>query len=96
MNEVSRVGKQLKMNRASGVDCVPPEYWIAISSPDTPAAKWALTFCQQCWEQKAIPDKWHDASVAMIFKKGDPADRANYRPISLLCIGYKLFAGILL
>ena len=84
------------MNRASGVDCVPPEYWIAISSPDTPAAKWALTFCQQCWEQKAIPDKWHDASVAMIFKKGDPADRANYRPISLLCIGYKLFAGILL
>ena len=43
-----------------------------------------------------MPEVWHHARVAAIFKKGDVADCGNYRPISLLQIGYKLFASILL
>jgi len=34
--------------------------------------------------------------VVALFKKGDDALPENYRPISLLCIGYKVLAGILL
>ena len=34
--------------------------------------------------------------VTAIFKKGDPAFCENYRPISLLAIGYKVFATMLL
>ena len=36
------------------------------------------------------------ANVVTIFKKGDPALCENYRPISLLTIGYKIFALLLL
>ena len=49
-----------------------------------------------CWKQKQVPDAQHQAKVAMIFKSGDSTDCNNYRPISLLCIGYKLLATILL
>ena len=31
----------------------------------------------------------------MIYKKGDPASCEHYRPISVLAIGYKIFASIL-
>lgn len=58
--------------------------------------EWALEFCQKCWDEKTVPEIWHESRVAMIFKKGDPACCDNYRPISLLQIGYKLFAIILL
>ena len=43
-----------------------------------------------------MPDTWHEAIVTAIFKKGNTADCANYRPISLLPIGYKLYAMVLL
>ena len=34
--------------------------------------------------------------MALIFKKGDPSNCGNYRPISLLCMGYKIIVSILL
>ena len=37
-----------------------------------------------------------NASVTTIFKKGDPADCNNYRPISFVQVGYKLFATVML
>ena len=43
-----------------------------------------------------MPESWHIAKIRAVFKKGDAADRANYRQISLLNTGYKLFVLILL
>ena len=48
------------------------------------------------WQNKCIPAEWHKARVACLYKKGDPAMPENYRPISLLAIGYKIFASLLL
>ena len=39
---------------------------------------------------------WHLARISVIIKKGSPGLCSNYRPISLLNIGYKKFAFILL
>ena len=75
---------------------IPAEFWKAILRPGSAAIRWALEICNLCWNQQQIPDQWHAARVAMIFKKGDLAQCENYRPICLLQIGYKIFAIILL
>ena len=42
-----------------------------------------------------IPDSWHEAKIVILFKKGDPKDIKNYRPISLLSHSYKIFTRLL-
>ena len=94
--EVRRAAKRLKNNRACGLDNVPAEFWKALFCTAGPAATWATEFCKLCWEGKAVPESWHMSRVMAIFKKGDPAQCENYRPISLSTVGYKLFATVLL
>ena len=33
---------------------------------------------------RQIPDSWNEAKLVILFKKGDPKDIKNYRPISFL------------
>jgi len=51
---------------------------------------------KRCWLNRELPEQWHVSRVFTLFKKGDTALCVNYRPISLVCSGYKLFAYILL
>ena len=59
-------------------------------------ASWLLELCNKTWIGRCIPDEWHLQRVALIFKKRDPAECGNYRPICLLNAAYKIFAMILL
>ena len=86
----------LKRRKAAGADGIPPEFWEAICSYNSPACRWAVLLCNKAWKEGSVPTSWHEATVAAIFKKGDPACCENYRPISLLAVGYKIFAAILL
>ena len=52
--------------------------------------------CQACWDGEKVPEQWHESRVAALFKKGDPAECSNYRPVCLTAVGYKIFASILL
>ena len=92
--EVMAACRRLKTKRAAGVDNIPAEVWKSLASPDSPCIRWIPDLCQTCWKQKKVPDSWHDSRTALIFKKGDVAEPSNYRPISLLCISYKIFANI--
>ena len=95
-SEVIAAAKRLKNNKACGPDQVPAEFWRAVLTADSEAGRWATEFCNTCWLCKKVPLQWHKARVAAIFKKGVHDDPANYRPISLLCVIYKLFASIVL
>ena len=44
---------------------------------------------------KQIPDSWHEANIVIVFRKGDPKDINNYRPISLLSHSHSIFTRLL-
>ena len=50
----------------------------------------------RCWHDECLPDEWHHADVTAIYKKGPVESCENYRPISLICVAYKIFASLLL
>ncbi|KAE9415667.1 hypothetical protein Angca_005242, partial [Angiostrongylus cantonensis] len=43
-----------------------------------------------------VPTQWKASKIALLFEKGDLHDIGNYRPISLLSLGYKLFTRVIL
>ena len=93
--ELKRVIVNLQSSRASGHDGVLPEFWKALAS-DEEALAVLLGLCNLCWSQKKIPTPWRQATVVTLFKKGDTSLPQNYRPISLLCVAYKVLAALLL
>ena len=108
--EILHVISKLQKKKSPGHDGIPAEFWIACVGTCTrwdglqrkrkiesePVLEWLLQFCNLMWQNKSIPTAWHKARVACLYKKGDPAMPDNYRPISLLAIGYKMFASLLL
>ena len=91
--EVKGALRSLKKGKAAGSDGLNSDLWKAIIEDDS-AVKWATVLCQACWAHKQIPAERHVATVIPVFKKGSGAEPNNYRPISLLAIGYKLLAAI--
>ena len=93
-SEVQHTLRKLDNNKAPGPDGVPPEFWKALSD-NADALQQVTDFVNMCWVLKTIPASWRNAQITCIHKKGRTDDCQNYRPISLLAVGYKVFAALL-
>ena len=72
-------------SKANGPDLVSPRL-IREGAPFLAAP--LSTYFTQLIRQSVFPSAWRLANVTPIFKKGDPSNPANYRPMSLLsCLG---------
>lgn len=49
----------------------------------------------KCWSSSSIPSCWRQGLTVLIYKKGDAQDPANFRPITLQPIPYKIFSAII-
>ena len=93
--EVRLVVRRLRSERAAGPDQIPAEYWKAIAE-DVEALRWMVEFMNLCRSTCEIPSEWHLAQVSALHKKGRIDLCENYRPISLLSVGYKIFSALIL
>ena len=48
------------------------------------------------FESGVVPENWRSAAIVTLYKgKGERTECSNYRGISLLSVGGKIYAGIL-
>ena len=79
----------MKTGKASGLDGITTGM---IQHFGLTSMSWILNLFNKCANTNKIPKGWRKARVVALLKPGkDPATSKSYRPISLLCILYKLY-----
>ena len=48
-----------------------------------------------CWQKSCIPTCWKRGLTVLIYKKGDSNDPANFRPITLQPVMYKILSSVM-
>ena len=92
-DEMTSAIKHLKPNKAAGIDNIHPEF---ILHQGRKATEWLRSFCSACFHSTKLPKKWRLAKVIALPKPNKPTDDPKgYRPISLLCVPYKIMERLL-
>lgn len=93
LNEIKRIIKELKNNKAPGEDGIIAEMW---KFGGEITAKTIHHVIEEIWKTGRIPDDWKCALIHPLHKKGNRMDINNYRGISLLPVAYKILSKALL
>ena len=94
LSELQSALKLLKTGKAQGPNNIPLEF---LKHCGQKGLDWLCRFYSTCIDSLAIPSIWHKATVIALLKPNKPANEAkSYRPISLLCIPFKLLERLLL
>ncbi|EPB76803.1 hypothetical protein ANCCEY_04085 [Ancylostoma ceylanicum] len=92
-SEVRHAIKSVKNRTAPGPDRIRPEHLKNL--PTAIVNTLARLFTRYLSECK-VPNQWKTSRTVLLYKKGDPQDIGNYRPICLLSVVYKLFTRVIL
>ena len=84
--------KNLGNNKAPGQDKIPNSILKNMSSR---FHKLLFLFFKHCYKQKQIPASWKTSLTVLLYKKGDPSQLTNHRPIALANTIYKLYTNTL-
>lgn len=92
-HEIARHIKRLKSEKSPGPDKITNE---ALKLGASILVPYLTKLFNLIVEQEQIPKQWCSSYIILLYKKGNPLDINNYRPISLLSTIYKLFSSIIL
>jgi len=85
--------RRLKPGKSLGLDSIFPEFILHAGSA---LKSWFCDFLSSCMCQLKIPKIWRRALVAAILKPEKPLeDPKSYRPISLLCVPFKILERLI-
>jgi hypothetical protein len=91
-NEVVEAINKLKLEKSPGADNITNE---ALKIAKVTLAKPLTELFNMILRRSETPSQWSKSNIILIYKKGDPKDIGNYRPISLLPCLYKLFSSLI-
>ncbi|KAK6748354.1 hypothetical protein RB195_001151 [Necator americanus] len=92
-SEVRHAIMSVKNRTSAGLDRIKPEHLKYL--PPVFINTQAKLFARDLSECK-VPKQRKTNKIVLLYKKGDPQDIGNYRPICLLSVIYKLFTRVIL
>lgn len=92
LSELRAAVKKLSNNKSPGHDGIPNEIWRKISFKHPQIL---LDLYNEALENSTTDCSWSETIICPIFKKKDPTQPVNYRPISLVPTILKLLTSIL-
>jgi exonuclease III len=91
MEELTKSMEKSNFDRSSGWDGISfkvlRKYWVLIGPM-------MLRMVNETFETGELPDTFKMGLIKMIPKKGDAKKIGDWRPITLLCCGYKVVSGV--
>ncbi|EPB65132.1 hypothetical protein ANCCEY_15805 [Ancylostoma ceylanicum] len=92
-SEVRHAIELVKNRTAPGPDRIRPEHLKNLPTAlVNTLARLFTRYLSEC----EVPSQWMTSRTVLLYKKGDPQDIGNYRPICLLSVVYKLFTRVIL
>ena len=82
-SELIKALKQLKNGKSPKPNGVPNELW-KVALVNSELREVLRQFLNTCFSQGRVPELWEIGEVFAIYKKLDPRNPDNYRPITLL------------
>ena len=79
----------MKHNKSPGLDGITTEFYQAFWPL---LGSFLVEVYNECYEEGILPDSQRQAVLSLIFKKGKVDNIANYRPISLTNVDYRILA----
>ena len=92
VNGVAKLLRGLRAHKATGPDEVPAHLLKEAADQLAPSL---TTVFRASYNQSTTPVEWRSANIVPIFKKGNHASAANYRPVSLTSICCKVIEHII-
>ncbi|KAK6733669.1 hypothetical protein RB195_017429 [Necator americanus] len=92
-SEIRHAIMSVRNHTASGPDRIRPEHLKSL--PPVLINTLARLFTRYLSECK-VPKQWKTSKTVLLYKKGEPHDIGNYRPICLLSVIYKLVTRVTL
>ncbi|OXU31569.1 hypothetical protein TSAR_005090 [Trichomalopsis sarcophagae] len=90
--EVRNAIRKMKKGKAPGVDGIQNKVWLYGEGQMIGELTKLLN---DIWAGNAIPTEWKTGLITPLFKKGDNEDTKNYRGITLMDTGYKIYTEII-